>query len=52
MMGGVSRTVKKADIQDRHPLEESLMTAGLHTIMSEEELVDLVSYLSGLQLTK
>ncbi|WP_420459412.1 PVC-type heme-binding CxxCH protein [Neolewinella sp.] len=52
MMGGVSRTVKKADVRDRRPLEESLMTAGLHTIMSEEELVDLVSYLSGLQLTK
>jgi putative membrane-bound dehydrogenase-like protein len=52
MMGGVSQTVKKADIAERRPLDESLMTAGLHTIMAEGELVDLVTYLKGLQLSK
>ena len=49
MMGGVSKTVKKADIEDRRALDESLMTAGLHQIMEQEELVDLVTYLKGLQ---
>jgi putative membrane-bound dehydrogenase-like protein len=52
MMGGVSQTVKKSEITAREPLEESLMTAGLHTIMGEEEMVDLVTYLKGLQLSK
>ncbi len=52
MMGGISKTVGKASIASRRPLEESLMTAGLHTIMEEQELADLVSYLSQLQLTK
>ena len=49
MMGGVSNTVKKNDITDRRPLDESLMTAGLHTIMEPQELADLVSYLETLR---
>ena len=49
MMGGVSNTVKKSDIADRRPLDESLMTAGLHTIMEPQELADLISYLETLR---
>ena len=52
MMGGVSRQIEKSSIRDRQPLEESLMTAGLHTIMEPQELADLIGYLQGLQLTK
>ena len=51
-MGGISNTVDKQSITNRRPLEESLMTAGLHTIMEEAELADLITYLKGLQLSK
>ncbi len=52
MMGGVSRNIEKSTITEREPLEESLMTAGLHTIMEPQELADLVAYLNGLQMSK
>ncbi|WP_168797544.1 PVC-type heme-binding CxxCH protein [Neolewinella litorea] len=52
MMGGVSRVLEKSAIQERQPLGESLMTEGLHTIMEEQELADLLAYLQGLQAIK
>lgn len=49
IMGGISRTFKKDDIASAEPMEESLMTARLHEVMEQQELVDLVSYLASLE---
>lgn len=46
MMGGVSQSFPKEKIKERKSLEESLMTANLHLLMSEEEIADLLAYLS------
>ncbi|MEM9672631.1 MAG: PVC-type heme-binding CxxCH protein [Bacteroidota bacterium] len=47
-MGGSRNTYAKSDIQSRGILEQSLMP-NLATAMSEEQLVDLVEYLSTLK---
>jgi putative heme-binding domain-containing protein len=47
-MGGVTSTIPKSDILSREALENSLMT-NLSAAMSEQELVDLVAYLSSLK---
>jgi len=47
-MGGSTTTIAKSDIQSREELETSLMT-NLSGTMSEQELVDLVAYLSSLK---
>ena len=47
-MGGSRKTYPKSDIQSRERLEQSLMP-NLATAMSEEQLVDLVGYLSTLK---
>ncbi len=49
MMGGVSQTLGRKEIESVDPLEQSLMTPGLHAVMSERDLVNLVEYLSGLR---
>ncbi|MEL7531155.1 MAG: c-type cytochrome, partial [Bacteroidota bacterium] len=49
LMGGVPQSVPKEKINSLEAQEQSLMTAGLHHLMSEKELVDLVAYLSGLK---
>ena len=49
MMGGVAQTIDKASITDRIPLGESLMTEGLHELMKEQELADLLAYLHSLR---
>jgi putative heme-binding domain-containing protein len=49
MIGGVKRTVSKSEVASKHKLAQSLMYPGLHRIMSPEELVDLVEYLSSLK---
>ncbi len=48
-MGGVTSTIRKADIKSKEELENSLMTANLGQMMTEQELVDLVGYLSSLK---
>ena len=47
--GGVVQKTAKASILSKTKLAASLMTPGLHTIMEESQLVDLVEYLSGLK---
>lgn len=49
MMGGVTQSVAKENIKSLEKQEQSLMAEGLHRLMSEAELVDLVSYLSALR---
>lgn len=50
MMGGTQKQLELADIKKQEAMENSLMTQGLHKVMSEEELVDLVEYLTTLKL--
>ncbi len=47
--GGVIQQIAKADLLSKTPLGVSLMTPGLHTVMEEAQLVDLVEYLAGLK---
>lgn len=49
MAGGVTRTLKKSEISEQVLLENSLMTPDLHKVMTQEQLVDLVEYLSNLK---
>ena len=50
MMGGIQKTFQLSDVAQIKALDQSLMTEGLHKIMKEEELVDLVEYLAGLKV--
>ena len=47
--GGVVQKMPKANIASKTPLGVSLMTPGLHTVMEESQLVDLVEYLAALR---
>lgn len=47
--GGVIQQIAKADLLAKTPLGVSLMTPGLHTVMEQAELVDLVEYLAALK---
>ena len=47
--GGVVQKTPKANVASKTPLGVSLMTPGLHTVMEESQLVDLVEYLAGLK---
>jgi len=49
MQGGVSHVIDKAEIDARRKLSTSLMPPGLQQAMSQQELVDLVEYLSALK---
>ena len=49
MAGGLKQTIKKTDITKKSKMEISLMPEGLHLAMSENELVDLVEFLSSLR---
>ena len=49
MAGGLKQTIKKKDITKKSKMEISLMPEGLHLAMSENELVDLVEFLSSLR---
>lgn len=50
MMGGNQQKLAISDIVSQQALEKSLMTEGLHKVMSEQDLVDLVSYLETLKI--
>ena len=45
------QTVDKAQVVSKSKMENSLMPGNLHSSMSQQELVDLVEYLSGLKKT-
>ncbi len=49
VMGGAKTSYSKKDIVSKEPLENSLMPTGLHNAFSQQELVDLVTYLSSLK---
>jgi putative heme-binding domain-containing protein len=49
MVGGVRQLLAKKTIKSREKMKTSLMPAGLHLAMKEQELVDLVEFLSGLK---
>ena len=49
MAGGVSQKVKKSDVVKREKMKVSLMPEGLHLAMSEQELINLVEFLSSLK---
>ncbi len=49
MMGGTQIAVNLNDIDKLTAMEKSLMTEGLHKVMNEEEMVDLVAYLGTLK---
>lgn len=48
-IGGITTSYKKADIAESSRLKTSSMPAGLQAAMTQQELVDLVEYLSGLR---
>ena len=45
------RSIDKSQIVSKTKMETSLMPGGLHASMSQQELIDLVEYLSGLKKT-
>ncbi len=49
MMGGLTQTIPVTSIAARNPLSESLMTANLHQLMTEEELINLIEFLAQLK---
>jgi putative heme-binding domain-containing protein len=49
MIGGAKRTINKGEVSTRKKLKQSLMYPGLHQLMTPDELVDLVEYLSSLR---
>ena len=49
MAGGIENKYKKTEIARREKLPTSLMPAGLQSMMSTQELIDLVEYLASLK---
>ncbi|MEQ8809906.1 MAG: hypothetical protein RIE59_12615, partial [Imperialibacter sp.] len=49
VIGGAKTRYAKKDIVSKEPLENSLMPTGLHNAFTQQELVDLVAYLSSLK---
>lgn len=49
MPGGTLQTIRQADINSRKQLPESMMPAGFHVVMKDQELADLVEYLMTLR---
>ena len=47
--GGITTPVKKSDVKERRPMKLSIMPEGLVQNMSQQDLVDLVEYLSTLK---
>ena len=45
------QSVDKGQVVSKTMMETSLMPGNLHSSMSQQELVDLVEYLSGLKKT-
>ncbi len=52
MPGGISQDIVKEDIASMEEIPQSLMPEGLHRTMTQDELVSLVEYLSGLKASE
>ncbi|WP_299530767.1 PVC-type heme-binding CxxCH protein [Ulvibacterium sp.] len=50
MMGGTQKTIQAANIEELKAMDQSLMTKGLHKVMSQEDLINLVEYLTTLKV--
>ena len=48
MMGGVEKTLQRADIKGSSSSGQSLMPEGLETGLSVEDMADLLSYIESL----
>ncbi len=49
MMGGVDQLIERSQMDKLEPMEASLMTPNLQSVMSKQELVDLVEYMRTLK---
>ena len=49
MMGGVDQLIERSQMDQLEPMEASLMTPNLQSVMSKQELVDLVEYMRTLK---
>jgi putative membrane-bound dehydrogenase-like protein len=49
---GIQQTVKKSDVEARKKSEVSLMPADMQKILSEQELVDIIEYMTTLKEAK
>jgi putative membrane-bound dehydrogenase-like protein len=49
LMGGVTKEIAMSDVKKLEEIPQSLMTEGLYRSFSEQQLVDLVTYLSSLK---
>jgi putative membrane-bound dehydrogenase-like protein len=47
--GGIRKRIKTSDITSKKELKQSLMTEGLYESMSNQDLANLLTYLSGLK---
>ena len=50
MMGATVKDISMTEIESIEPKKNSLMTEGLHQVMKEQELVDVVAYLENLKV--
>ncbi len=49
MMGGVDQKIARNQMDSQEPMEKSLMTENLQSVMGATELVNLVEYLTTLK---
>ena len=47
--GGGSQVVKTANISERNALKESMMTEGIHENINNQDMADLLAYLTSLR---
>ncbi len=50
MIGGTHKEIQLGDIENLEAMDKSLMTEGLATVMSKDDLVDLIEYLGTLKV--
>jgi putative heme-binding domain-containing protein len=49
MPGGIVQKIKLSSVKSMEQMKTSMMSAGLHTAMSQQEMADLLAYLDGLK---
>lgn len=49
MPGGIVQKIKLASVRSMEQMKTSMMSAGLHAAMSQQEMADLLAYLDGLK---